>query len=91
LQLPVRALTYAANGAYTLSAADGERLLAVWAAPGKSSSSKKKSAVAAASLAIDQPIVGISTVGEVRSGQGKAVASLLQCKQLIPSLALATG
>lgn len=90
MQLPVRALTYAANGAYALSAADGERLLAVWAAPGTSSSSKKKSAVAAASLAIDQPIVGISTVGEVRAGQGRGIAAAVQATHPIIGI-LATG
>jgi hypothetical protein len=59
----VQVLAFAPSAAFALSAAEGERLVAVWATPSKASR-KKGAAVAAASLAVEQPVVGLSTVGE---------------------------
>jgi hypothetical protein len=63
VQLPVQVLAFAPSAAFALSAAEGERLVAVWATPSKASR-KKGGATAAASLAVEQPVVGLSTVGE---------------------------
>lgn len=64
------ALAFAPSGGFALSAAEGERLVAVWATPGRQASKKKGGAVAAASLAVEQPVVGLATAGE--AGQGAA-------------------
>lgn len=64
LQLPVQVLAFAPSAGFALSAAEGERLVAVWATPSKQGGRKKAGAGAAASLAVEQPVVGLSTVGE---------------------------
>jgi hypothetical protein len=63
LQLPVRALGFAPDAAYAVSAADGERLVAVWVLP-QPGSKKRPGSVAAASLAVAQPVVQLATAGE---------------------------
>lgn len=64
LQLPVRALAFAPSSVFALSAAEGERLVAVWPTPGIDASGKRKhKGVTAASLAVEQPVVGLTTAG----------------------------
>jgi hypothetical protein len=65
MQLPVQVLAFAPSAGFALSAAEAERLVAVWATPSKQGSRKKAGSVAAASLAVEQPVVGLSTVGEL--------------------------
>jgi len=62
LQLPVRALCFSPDAAYAVSAAVGERLVAVWCSPGPGGK-KKAGGVAAASLAVAQPVVQLATAG----------------------------
>jgi hypothetical protein len=75
LQLPVRALCFSPDASHAISAAVGERLVAVWVAP-QQGGKKKSGGVAAASLAVAQPVVQLATTGggpgEV-SGQRQAV------------------
>lgn len=63
LQLPVRALCFSPDALHAISAADGERLVAVWVVP-QQGSKKKAGGVAAASLAVAQPVVQLATAGE---------------------------
>lgn len=61
----MRALVFCPSGAFALSAAEGERIVAVWPTPDKGTSSRKKhGGVAAASLAVEQTVVGLATAGE---------------------------
>lgn len=63
LQLPVRALCFSPDASHAISAAVGERLVAVWVVP-QQGSKKKAGGVAAASLAVAQPVVQLATAGE---------------------------
>jgi hypothetical protein len=56
-QLPVRAVAFSPDKRCVLSAAEGERLVAVWVLGG----GKRSAAVAAASLAVSQPVVQLAT------------------------------
>lgn len=73
LQLPVRALCFSPDAAYAVSAAVGERLVAVWCSPGPGGK-KKAGGVAAASLAVAQPVVQLATAG---TGPRTASAAVL--------------
>lgn len=66
LQLAVRVLAFAPSSGFALSAAEGERLVAVWPTPDRAVSSKTKNkGLAAASLAVEQPVVGLATAGKL--------------------------
>lgn len=65
LQLPVRALCFSPDASHAISAAVGERLVAVWVAP-QQGGKKKSGGVAAASLAVAQPVVQLATTGGSR-------------------------
>jgi hypothetical protein len=58
----VRALCFSPDATHAVSAAVGERLVAVWAAPHQGGK-KKAGGVAAASLAVAQPVVQLATAG----------------------------
>jgi hypothetical protein len=62
MQLPVRALRFSPDASHAISAAVGERLVAVWVAP-QQGGKKKSGGVAAASLAVAQPVVQLATTG----------------------------
>lgn len=64
LQLPVRALCFSQDASHAISAAVGERLVAVWVVP-QQGGKKKAGGVAAASLAVAQPVVQLATAGEL--------------------------
>ncbi|KAF6255059.1 quinon protein alcohol dehydrogenase-like superfamily [Scenedesmus sp. NREL 46B-D3] len=68
--LPVQVLAFAPRARFALSAAQGERLVAVWPTACKQGHRKKSAAVAAASLAVEQPVVGLSTVAAKEEGTG---------------------
>lgn len=61
--MPVRALCFSPDASHAISAAVGERLVAVWVVP-QQGSKKKAGGVAAASLAVAQPVVQLATAGE---------------------------
>uniref|UniRef100_A0A383W0U0 Small-subunit processome Utp12 domain-containing protein n=1 Tax=Tetradesmus obliquus TaxID=3088 RepID=A0A383W0U0_TETOB len=73
--LPVQVLAFAPGAGFALSAAEGERLVAVWATPSKQGGRKKAGAGAAASLAVEQPVVGLSTVAAEGEAPGAFFAA----------------
>jgi hypothetical protein len=59
----VRALCFSPDAQHAISAAEGERLVAVWVVP-QQGGKKKPGGVAAASLAVAQPVVQMATAGK---------------------------
>lgn len=59
----MRALCFSPDAQHAISAAEGERLVAVWVVP-QQGGKKKPGGVAAASLAVAQPVVQLATAGK---------------------------
>ena len=85
LQTPVQALAFSPGGRWALSAAGGERHVAIWAtagqagakAPGKEK--KRKAAAAAGLLALEEPAVSLATAAAAADGDEDACFQVLLC------------
>lgn len=73
LQAAVRCMAFSPKGHYALSAAQGERSIALWRVPGKQ---KRKLQAAAGTLAVPEPVLALSTAPITGNGTDRGFAAL---------------